>query len=286
MAHRGPDAEGIWQNNKNYITGFVRLAIRDLSRHGNQPMVSDCGNYCISFNGEIYNAGDFKWQLEKKGVRFKSTSDSEILLYALIHFGIEKVLAEFDGMYAFSFYDLQKNELVLARDRLGIKPLYIGFDKQESIIFSSQYDHVINYASLRNEALDYEAIGSYLQLGYVSANMGAVKNTVLFPHGHYAVINEQGYHLKRYAFNATSIKNDNRLLNESLFYNATQQQLVSDVALGTFLSGGVDSSLISFWANQHQSVKAFTIGANDHFTDERKAAESFAHTFRIPSSDS
>jgi asparagine synthase (glutamine-hydrolysing) len=124
-----PDSNGIWQHN-NYITGFVRLAIRDVSESGSQPMVSACGNYCITFNGEIYNADDFKDELIGKGVQFKSTSDTEILLYALIHFGLDVVLQKFDGMYAFAFYNVNTNEVVVARDRLGIKPLYIGFNEK------------------------------------------------------------------------------------------------------------------------------------------------------------
>lgn len=90
MKHRGPDSEGVWCNNENYIAGFVRLAIRDTSACGDQPMLSACGNYCLSFNGEIYNAEQFKPALQKKGVRFQSTSDTEVLLYGLIHLGIKK----------------------------------------------------------------------------------------------------------------------------------------------------------------------------------------------------
>ena len=103
MRHRGPDACGTWHNNENYLAGFVRLSIRDLSEQGNQPMLSSCGNYCINFNGEIYNPDKFRSSLSSKGVIFRSTSDTEILLYGLIHFGIEKVLEEYDGIFAFAF---------------------------------------------------------------------------------------------------------------------------------------------------------------------------------------
>src|SRR3954469_17046708 len=104
MYHRGPDSNGIWTNQKNYIAGFVRLSILDLSENGNQPMISSCGKYAISFNGELYNSEGFKPALRALGVSFKSTTDTEVLLYALRHWGADEALEKFDGIFAFSFY--------------------------------------------------------------------------------------------------------------------------------------------------------------------------------------
>lgn len=275
MRRRGPDSDGIW-NDENYITGFVRLAIRDTSEYGNQPMLSSCGNYCITFNGEIYNAEAFRAKLINKGVQFASTSDTEILLYSLIHFGIEKVLAAFDGIFAFLFYNREKNELLAARDRIGVKPFYVGFDNKDAIIFSSQYDHVINYRSLKQQPLDFGAIGAYLQLGFIPDNLGAVKNTFLFPHGYYATVNADGFSLKKYFLFITGSIQKDQLLTENIFADAAVGQLVSDVPVGTYLSGGVDSSLITLWVNNHQPIQAFTIGTDDAFTNEREAASMFA----------
>ncbi len=281
MQHRGPDSNGIWQH-KNYITGFVRLAIRDVSPSGSQPMVSECGNYCLTFNGEIYNAEDYKFQLQQKGVVFKSTSDTEILLYALIHFGLDFVLNEFDGMFAFSFYNSILNEVVVARDRLGIKPIYIGFNGSDDIIFSSQYDHIINYEKLQNENLDAAAIASFLQLGFIADGLGAVNNTQLLPHGHYIKINTSGYAITAYFDVLHKQKNSNAVIDEIDVLSTVQSQLISDVPLGTFMSGGVDSSLLTLLANKHKPITAFTISTGDSVTDEREKAVWFSNKFKIP----
>ncbi len=281
MQHRGPDSNGIWHHN-NYITGFVRLAIRDVSTSASQPMISNCGNYCLTFNGEIYNADNYKIILQNKGVRFVSTSDTEILLYALIHLGLEFVLKEFDGMFAFSFYNKINNEVVVARDRVGIKPLYIGWNKKEDIVFSSQYDHIINYENIANEPLDSGVIASFLQLGYVAGGFGVVNNTQLLPHGNYIKINQQGYKIVEYYqihHNQVDLK---RSVSEDNLVHAVQSQLISDVPLASFMSGGVDSSLITLLANRAKPIKAFTISTGDIKTDERENAEWFAKKFSIP----
>src|SRR5580765_3701953 len=109
MKRRGPDGQNIWHNDKNYITALTRLAIRDLSPNGNQPMLSGDTNYCISFNGEIYNTDELKQRLKPYHVSYRSTSDTEVLLYALIHLGTEATLSFVDGMFAFAFYDVQQN---------------------------------------------------------------------------------------------------------------------------------------------------------------------------------
>lgn len=276
MRHRGPDANGTWDNGHNYITGFVRLAIRDLSAKGNQPMLSACGNYCITFNGEIYNAENFRQALQQKGVQFISSSDTELLLYGLIHFGVDYVLDRFDGMFAFAFYNHHSNELVLARDRTGIKPLYIGYDRDEAIIFSSQYDHIINYRSLQQQPLDAQAIGTYLQLGYVPAMMGAVQQTFLFPHGHYALVNQKGLQLKQYYRCTTRQAFDPPPADDAVFTASVSSQLVSDVPVGSYLSGGVDSALVTLWANSVKPIQSFTIGTGDAFSDETEEVLRFA----------
>ncbi len=281
MYRRGPDSNGIWQN-KNYTAGFVRLSIRDLSENGSQPMLSQCGNYCLTFNGEIYNSDNYKSELRAKGVQFRSTSDTEVLLYALVHFGVDRVLREFDGMFAFAFYDQQKNELLVARDRVGIKPLYIGTTATD-VIFSSQYDHIINYQSIKNNGLDYAALGNYLQLGFVPDNSGVVQNTFLLPHGHYATITSNGVDVSRYYFFTNSSNHGGFVNEEELYRQTVNEQLVSDVPVGTFLSGGVDSPLLSWWANQQQEIHAFTIGNQGDILDETDNVKQYAKAFGIKS---
>lgn len=274
MKHRGPDDSGLWYNKENYSAAFVRLSIRDLSLNGHQPMVSSCGNYVITFNGEIYNSNNYINQLKTLGVTFKSSSDTEVLLYAIIHFGIKKVLAEFDGMFVFSFYDLQQNKLIIARDRVGIKPLYIGFNSNY-LIYSSQYDHVINVDFIKNNTLDYQAIGNYLSFGYILAGEGIVNKTFSLPQGHYLETNNNSYTLHQY-YNFTHTISSKKIDVEELLSSSTMDQLVSDVPVGTFLSGGVDSPLINFWANKKQKVKAFTIGNETTDLDESYYAKEFA----------
>lgn len=278
MRHRGPDKQSVWTNNINYITGFARLAIRDLSFNGDQPMFSDCGNFCITFNGEIYNTDELKNFLLPFFIKYKSTSDTEILLYALIHLGFEKTLLLADGIFAFSFYDIKKNALLLARDRIGVKPLYVGISDEE-IVYSSQYDHIINYPSFSKQSIDEKALGNFLQLGYISENFGAFKNTKLLKHGFYYIINDKGFYEKEYYNYPVSNCDGDKNCLEDCINEAVKRQLVSDVALGTFMSGGVDSTLVTYFANEKKKINSFTIGIKDSVLDESDNADAFAKIF-------
>lgn len=125
LIHRGPDAQNIWINNQNTLgLGLTRLSIRDLSSLGNQPMFSSCGRYVIVYNGEIYSHSELKNELIKKGVRFKSTTDTEIILEFISKFGFKETLLKLNGMFAIAVYDKKEDKLFLTRDRIGIKPLY------------------------------------------------------------------------------------------------------------------------------------------------------------------
>lgn len=277
MHHRGPDSQEMWDNGENYITGFCRLAIRDLSANGNQPMLSGCGNYCITFNGEIYNTGVLKNLLRPYRTSFISTSDTEILLYSLIHLGVKETLQAADGIFAFAFYNIKQNTLVLARDRVGIKPLYIGYSA-DGIVYSSQYDHIINHPYLRNEGINTSAIGAFLSLGYVPENTGAINKTSLLLHGYYYVIEAGNVTPHKYYDYPMGLVTENNQLDEVL-YAAVQSQLVSDVPLGTFMSGGVDSTLVTYFANKQASVNSFTIGIKGHRLDESGTAQQYAGIF-------
>lgn len=278
MRHRGPDKQTVWTNNSNYITGFARLAIRDLSNNGDQPMISDCGNFCITFNGEIYNTVELKNLLLPFISSYKSTSDTEVLLYALIYLGFEKTLSLADGIFAFAFYDIKQNSLLLVRDRIGVKPLYVGVSGEE-IIYSSQYDHIVNHPSFSKQTIDERAIGNFLQLGYISENFGAYKNTKLLKHGFYYIANSKGFHEKEYyCYPVNNMYADKNYL-ENYIDESVKKQLVSDVALGTFMSGGVDSTLVTYFANEEKKINTFTIGIKDSELDESSNADAFAKIF-------
>lgn len=278
MHHRGPDANGVWTNHKSYIAGFVRLSILDLSTNGNQPMVSQCGSYVISFNGEIYNTNKYRSVLQQKGISFRSTTDTEVLLYALIQWGEAYVLENFDGIFAFAFFDVRKNKLILARDRTGIKPLYIGHATQ-GLVYSSQYDHIINHAYIKDNALNEGAVGAYLSLGYVPENAGIVQSTFLLPHGYYLHVDSSGFTRRRFFNYPLRQRTGNNTSLEEVLEESVKAQLVSDVPVGTFMSGGVDSPLVSYFAQKQQPIQSFTIGVNDTAIDESAAAQQYAQIF-------
>jgi asparagine synthase (glutamine-hydrolysing) len=280
MHRRGPDSNGNW-NDDVYHTGFVRLAIRDLTNHGNQPMHSQCGRYVLSFNGEIYNSNDFKVELEKEGIQFLSTSDTEVLLYALIKWKPKEILSKLNGMFAFAFYDKQEKKLVLARDRVGIKPLYVGYSN-DGIVFSSQYDHIINHSFCCNNSFDAAAIALYLNLGFMPDKSAVVQNTMLFPHGHFAEVSETST-IKITEYYSYPFQNKKTITTDlnTVLQQSVAQQLVSDVPIGTFMSGGVDSTLITSYAVENKkNIQSFTIGVEDKKMDESDAAAQFASAFK------
>ena len=280
MKHRGPDAEKIWHNHQNYVTAFARLSVRDLSENGNQPMLNNKQNFCISFNGEIYNTTVLKRKLHSFNIQFRSNSDTEILLYALIHLGVNTTLQLVDGIFAFAFYDIDKHRLVLARDRMGVKPLYIG-EHNEGIVYSSQYDHIINHRYCRSNSLNESSITGYLTLGYMAENSGVINNTKLLPHGYYTVIeNGQIQNICYYTYGIHSQQTIFKKNIDTVLEQSVSSQLVSDVPVGTFMSGGIDSPLVSYFANKHTSLQSFTIGINDSHLDETNAAANFASLFK------
>nr|WP_225975596.1 asparagine synthase (glutamine-hydrolyzing) [Panacibacter ginsenosidivorans] len=278
MHRRGPDDQQLWHNNENYIAGFVRLSIRDLSINGRQPMFSSCGNYCITFNGEIYNTDTLKNLLQSFGITYHSSADTEVLLYAIMHLGIEKAMHITDGIFAIAFYDLQRNRLILARDRVGVKPLYIGMH-ENGVVYSSQYDHIINHPYCRDNNLNGGSMGSYLQLGYIPEDAGIIEKTKLLLHGHYYIVEEGKVTTHCYYNYGSATKHADKHKLEEIICGATQSQLVSDVPVGTFMSGGVDSTLVTYCANKKQAIQSFTIGVNNKDMNEADAAAQFAAIF-------
>lgn len=280
MVNRGPDDEGAWTDDQCYLAGFRRLSIRDLSHRANQPMVSSCGRYILNFNGEIYNTKYFCEILREKEVKFSTSSDTEILLYSLIHFDFKEVLALMDGIFAFAFYDNDRDILLLARDRAGVKPLYIG-QSEDGLIYSSQYDHIVNCPFIRKKPMDGAAIGTYLQLGFMPAGSGIVSGTFLMPQGHYLKIEGKLTGSPKPFFEFPFSHNPETDSNlENVLADAVQHQLVSDVPIGTFLSGGVDSPLVAHFAGRFKpSLHSYSIGFEDVDFDESNNAAIYAKKF-------
>jgi asparagine synthase (glutamine-hydrolysing) len=280
MRRRGPDSEKIWHNKENYIGVFARLAIRDLSEQGDQPMLSDCNNFCISFNGEIYNIDELKQRLRAYRSSFRSTSDTEVLLYSFIHLGVEATLSLADGMFAFAFFDVRKNKLVLGRDRLGIKPLYIG-ESSEGIVYSSQYDHIVNHSFFVKEEFKENSIATYLSLGYMAEGCGIINHTYLLQHGCY-IVAENGTTANYNHYDYPITENIKTISFDEALQTSVERQLVSDVPVGTFMSGGIDSNLVTYFANRQEQVRSFTIGVHDNEMNEAEQAKIFANVFRTP----
>jgi asparagine synthase (glutamine-hydrolysing) len=284
MKRRGPDDEGLWTNHSNYAAAFVRLSVRDITHNGHQPMLSSDGKHCISFNGEIYNAADIKNRLTAIGCKWLSDTDTECLLYAIIYWGIEKTLEIVDGMFAFSYFDVSKNRLILARDRMGIKPIYIG-ESSEGIVYSSQYDHIINHTFFNHQSISETAVGQYLHCGYVPSGCGFFEKTELMEPGSFIVVeNNQSVRYRYYHFKPHKHQPVSQQLLSETIADAAASQLVSDVPVGCFLSGGVDSSITTWYAatSSKMPLQCFTAGYSDAKFDESFYAKQVAKKLALP----
>ena len=294
IAHRGPDGEGHWIEG-NLGLGHRRLAIIDLSPAGHQPMVSSNDRYVLTYNGEIYNFRELRTELESKGYWFRSETDSEVVLHALSEWG-QKALLKFNGMFAFAFWDRKKKELLLARDRYGIKPLYYYQDKNK-FLFGSEQKAIIEQPNF-DRNVNKKAFLEYLTFQNIFTDQTLVEGIHLLPPGHFAKIklSKKDTKLSRtmywdYHFSEPETpSSEEEYLEEldRLFNQAVSRQLVGDVELGSFLSGGMDSGSITAIATQSfPYLKTFTCGFDlssasgiELAFDERAKAEAMSARFK------
>ena len=247
LKHRGPDAEGEYLNKKISL-GHRRLSIIDLSEKANQPM-----NYghnkkktIIVYNGEIYNFKELRDDLEKKGYKFNSNSDTEVILASYLEYGFDCV-KKFNGMWAFCIYDLDKNILFLSRDRFGKKPLYYFFDEKK-FIFSSELKGILKHKI--TPEIKKESIDLYLSLGFIPAPYSIYKNIYKLEANQNLIFDLSNREINKYFYyyipEYSPINNKKKLIKQGreLLKDAVKLRLVSDVPLGAFLSGGIDSSSI------------------------------------------
>ena len=294
MAHRGPDDEGHYID-VNIALGHRRLAVLDLTPTGHQPMLTKDGQYVLSYNGEVYNFKELRAELESLGHQFWSSSDSEIVLHAYAQWGSECV-KRFNGMFAFAIWDRNKKELFLARDRYGIKPLYYTFT-DKGFIFASEQKAILTNPSVRKE-VDLEALLEYFTFQNILTDRTFLRRIRIFPPGCWAKIplsastfelstccywdfdfTEEGY---------SSTEEEYIEELDRLFRQAVRRQLVSDVELGCYLSGGMDSGAITATAALHLPyIKTFTCGFDLHSVsglelgfDERQKSEFMSYLFR------
>ena len=267
IAHRGPDGAGHWMDN-NIGLGHRRLSIIDLSNAASQPMQTADHRYILSYNGEIYNFKELRAELKTLGYNFQSQTDSEVVLNSLAEWGSD-ALTKFNGMFALAFCDRKEKKLLLARDRYGIKPLYY-FINGKKLLFGSEQKAILAQPNFDRE-INKSALIEYFTFQNIFTNQTLLKGINLLEAGHFATIDisngERGLNLERYwDYHFCEPKepvSEVEYLEEldRLFQQAVNRQLVSDVELGSYLSGGMDSGSISSIASKtFPYLKTFTCG--------------------------
>lgn len=262
IIHRGPDGEGQWVAG-NIGLGHRRLAIIDLTPAGNQPMQTPNGRFTITYNGEVYNFKELRIELEALGHKFHSQTDTEVVLNAYAEWG-HKSITKFNGMFAFAIWDKKEKQLFLARDRYGIKPLYY-YLTDEGILFASEIKAIIA-SDLYRSILDKEGLVEYLTFQNFFTDKTLFKDVRMLMPGHYAYVKGGKFEKQQYwDFNfCDSIKiSEEEAIEETdrLFKQAVQRQLISDVPVNAYLSGGIDSGAITMIASQFiPHMQTFTIG--------------------------
>ena len=293
IAHRGPDARALFIDHEAGIAlGHLRLAIIDLTEAGQQPMTSPSGRYVMVLNGEIYNFNDIRRDLEASGAReWRGTSDTEVLLNAIERWGLERTLEMSDGMFAFALWDKQQHELILARDRFGEKPLIVA-RTSGGLAFSSQLGGLMAMPGFVGEH-DEQAIDEFLALSYIPEPRTPFRDAFKVPAGSYCIVKKGDTALKPVTYwsaSETAIAARRNLASTpdqvtqvksaiaARLKTVVKNQMLADVPLGAFLSGGIDSSLIVALMQEvsTQPVKTFTIGFDEKAYNEADDARAIA----------
>ena len=293
IRHRGPDDSGVWTDeNVGIALGHRRLSIVDLSSAGHQPMVSPCGRYVLSFNGEIYNHAKLRLDLAQESGHFdwRGHSDTETLLAALRHWGVDGALSRLNGMFAFALWDSSEQVLILARDRMGEKPLFYG-KCSSSFLFGSELKSLLVHPAW-NGSVDRGALTQYMRHGYVPSPRSIYSGILKVPPAHYVIVSDQGRNVSEpvcywsLAAHAEagvtgSDHDEQEQVNglDGLLREAVGQRMMADVPLGAFLSGGIDSSVVvaQMQAQSDRPVNTFSIGFNEDSHDEAKHAKVVAN---------
>jgi asparagine synthase (glutamine-hydrolysing) len=288
LQRRGPDDGGTWSNSLVRL-GHRRLAIVDLSPTGHQPMVSADGRFVIVFNGEIYNHAQLRPQLDPPG-GWAGTSDTETLLEAFRRWG-PGCLGRLNGMFAFAIWDNTERRLFVARDRMGVKPLYYSW-QDGRFVFASRPSAMTGLLSGAGAEIDPQSLRVFMELGYIPAPLSFYRKIRKLPPGHWMIVDSRGPRATRYwdyrhitPDTSLRLRSEVELVDEldELMREATRQRLMSDVPVGAFLSGGVDSAYVvaAMKAVGVTSPKAFTIAFTEPDYDEGPAAMAIARHIGI-----
>ncbi|MDC0590415.1 asparagine synthase (glutamine-hydrolyzing) [Gammaproteobacteria bacterium] len=292
IVSRGPDDVGVWTAiNDGLAMAHRRLAIIDLSPAGHQPMVSSCERYVLAYNGEIYNHLDIRELLltEADFSEWKGHSDTETLLVAISHWGLEVTLKKLNGMFAFALWDNHSKNLYLVRDRIGEKPMYYG-STERTFLFGSQLKSLSVHPSWQGE-IDRYALSLYMKYGYVPTPYSIYEGIKKLPPAHFVVVSNNGNSvsepkcywtvdsssecLQSHDYDSVQAVTDNL---ESLLLDSVRRRMEADVPLGAFLSGGIDSTMIVALMQSiaKEPVKTFSIGFEEEGYDEARHAKTVA----------
>ena len=290
LRHRGPDDSGAWVDEKDGVAlGHRRLSIIDLSPSGHQPMFSHDKRFAIVYNGEVYNFPALKRELEDLGQKFRGGSDTEVILAAITQWGVENAVKRFNGMFAFALWDRKERKLYLVRDRIGIKPLYYGWVKG-AFVFGSELKAIRAFPGFGN-AIDRNSLTLYLRHNYIPAPYSIYKDVFKLEPGHILTVGMKGEpeticywsafqvveEAVAHPFNGDEEEAVEEL--ESLLRNSIKLRMISDVPLGAFLSGGIDSTTVVslMQAQSFRPVKTFTIGFHEEGYNEAEYAKVVAN---------
>lgn len=292
IQHRGPNDAGVWLDiDGGLALAHRRLSIIDLSPAGHQPMISPCGRYALIYNGEIYNHIDLRVELERKGGHFdwRGHSDTETLLAALRHWGIEEALKRLNGMFAFALWDRTEQVLHMARDRMGEKPLYYG-RCGKSFLFGSELKALSTHPDWLAE-VDREALTLYLRHSYIPTPWSIYRGIAKLPPAHFVTVGKAGREISLprcywdlgeiTAQGSRNPRDNEQALTEELDHllrDSIAQRMEADVPFGAFLSGGYDSSTVAalMQAQSMRPIKTFSIGIHEHGFDEAHCAKAVA----------
>lgn len=281
IAHRGPDDEGFYIKDSCGL-GHRRLSIIDLS-HGKQPITNEDGTIWIVFNGEIYNFKDIKKELLDKGHKFVTNTDTEVIVHLYEEMG-EKCVEKLGGMFAFAIFDEKQQKLFIARDRIGQKPLFYWYD-EEKFLFASEIKSILATNNVKRE-IDFEAIHHYLSLRFIPAPYSMIKGIKKLPAGHFLSYQNGKIRIEKYwdldFRNKLKLTEDEYIEGTGHYLNeAVNSHLISDVPVGAFLSGGMDSSTIVALMGKHlnTSFNTFSIGVAEQDYNELPFAKMVAEKY-------
>lgn len=279
LAHRGPDGDGVYLDGPLGL-GHRRLAILDLSSAGRQPLGNEEGNVWVTFNGEIYNYLELRRDLERLGHRFRSSTDTEVIVHAYEAWGVDCV-KRFNGMFAFGLWDARQQQLWLVRDRLGVKPLFYARLSQ-GLYFGSEIKAIIGEREV-DRTLDFASLSYFVSLNYTPAPHTLFANVRQVLPGHYLLVSGGELRDVEYwdlEYHEDSKRSEAEYLDEfrALLKESVRLRLASDVPFGVFLSGGVDSSAVAYWMSRQlsQPLQSFSAGFGERSYDETAYAQEVA----------